>query len=78
MKVFVVKVLWRNDEDFGSYSSLFQTREKAEEQFKEEIKSMKIDYEIEDKDISFQKDNAEYRSDWYDYCDITLYEEEVK
>lgn len=80
MKVYVVKTLWRNDEDFGSYVRLYKTLDKAKARMEQEIKDICVDYGITKDDMEFGDLWTEYEG-WkrnydrdYAFVDITLTE----
>lgn len=80
MKVFVVKVLWRNDEDFGCDVELFSTYEKAKEYFDKNFKWLLQDYSIteDNKCLAQWEDEYEYTSGDFDYFYTFITEKEVQ
>jgi len=77
-KVYIVKCVWRNDENFDCDIDLFSTKEKAKEFMEKSIKDLLVDFNIEDSDLDYSEDGAEYCSGDIDYFDIWVYEEAVK
>ena len=80
-KVYAVKTKWSREFEEGSTIKLFSTFEKAMANFKEEVRTAKIDYEdltcpvVEEDEESFE---IYQDGEWLEnHCSVGIYEMEV-
>ena len=79
MKVYIVKTLWRNDEDFGCNLKVFETEEKAKDYYSKELANLMTDYDIDEtnKYLEIGKTGTTYCTGDWDYFNIYIDIEEV-